>query len=170
MFEGLGWCLVAEAFSRCLVHACHDVGDFALRQRSDVKLTRQEAPQSEIEVLDASLLPWRSRVAEVGFDTSAMVFASTLEQAEVGELRASVEGDRLRRLDRQPFELCPDGRHHSPGFLVRLFHDQREVGLPFDHGGVMRGRQTAISDRADDPPHQERRQAWTKLPSKCRRR
>ena len=70
------------------------------------------------------------------------VSASALEIAEVGELRALVEGDRLRRFDRQPLERCLDGRHDGPGFPVRLFHDQREPGLPLDHRGDMRGGQT----------------------------
>lgn len=67
------------------------------------------------------------------------VSASALEVAEVGEFRALVEGDRLGCFDRQPLKGCLDGRHDRPGFPVRLFHDQREPGLPLDHRGDMSG-------------------------------
>jgi hypothetical protein len=80
----------AEALAGRVVHLKLDLLQSGRCEGGKVQLTRQEAAQSAVGILDAALLPRRVRVAEVAVDAVAP------GQLSIGqELRAAIEGDGL---------------------------------------------------------------------------
>lgn len=82
-------CFVAEAFAWRCVQAVADLGEIAVAERQWIDLSRKPFPGPSIGVLDSALLPRGLRIAKPCLRSDA-----GLQVRPVGELRATIEGDR----------------------------------------------------------------------------
>ena len=149
VFEYLGGGPVAKDLSRAVVVLTHDALDSVCRHGLEVCCCWQVAAHAADGVLDAALLPWLVRVAEVGGQGEGLcktVMAgklATVVEGDGGTQRlgqGSEEGDELARdaiggLVGDPLDdgvAGPALMEDEQGSIV--FAEQHEVGLPMSRG------------------------------------
>lgn len=124
---------VFEALARGVVEPGRHRFDCVNGEGRDIDIERQEPPQASVEVLYATLLPGRSRLAEVA------VHAHPGSQCAVGrELCPTVKGNALPQAGGKGSQLRFNASHDARRSPAGVAPEHDEAALALHHGRQIR--------------------------------
>ena len=124
--KGFRWSLEAEAFSWCIVVIRDDGVDAGFWQACDIGFSGDCASEASDGIFDASFLPRRMWIAEVGLDVEQS--RELLVSVELGTV---VEGYGLAQVWREGFEHLDKTLRDGIGLEVGLREGDSEARVAF---------------------------------------
>src|SRR5262249_4570516 len=117
--------LESQSFPWALIQAQRDLVELRLRDRRQVRSSREVLPQEQVRTFVRATLPGTLRIAKINLHIRRHCKLLVL-----GHLQSAIPGQRAAQRRRKFTDMLTQGSNHRFRFFARYFDQHEKAGMP----------------------------------------